>query len=151
MVERRAGALGPCQARSRQRRWPKARLYKGQAQPAIIATSRHGLLSLRFSGYRTCPRGTAPTLRTLAGYPRETAKSHDIYDNDGEKRNRVWVIKSVNGVGVKFSDFAGAMEALETILYFGIALAFTPSRPKIRDGDFCRQLRKRAPYRSLFH
>src|SRR5215469_15579083 len=75
MVERRAGALGPGQARSRQRRWPKARLYKGQAEPAIIATSRHGLLSLPFSGYRTCPRGTAPTLRTLAGYPRETAKS----------------------------------------------------------------------------
>src|SRR5215469_14527541 len=76
MVERRAGALGPGQARSRQRRWPKARLYKGQAEPAIIATSRHGLLSLPFSGYRTCPRGTAPTLRTLAGYPREPAKSH---------------------------------------------------------------------------
>jgi hypothetical protein len=54
---------------------PKARLYKGQAQLAIIAASRHGLLSLAFSGYGTCPRGTAPTFRTLAGYPRETATS----------------------------------------------------------------------------
>jgi hypothetical protein len=31
MVERRAGALGPCQARRRRRRWPKATFYKGQA------------------------------------------------------------------------------------------------------------------------